>query len=116
MTSSIAELLPRRIGGRAVAVVAVAIALIALLAGRPDDGATATLPEPRATSGEAVPGEVIVRFRDEASGDDRRTARDAADASLERPLAVEDVQLLELDRGTSVDEGVARLERDPNVL
>lgn len=116
--TSIAELLPRRIWGRAPAAVAfaVAIALLALLAGSPDEGAAAPLSEPDATSGEVVPGEVIVRFRDEASGDDRRTAREAADASLERPLAVEDVQLLELDPGTSVDEGVARLERDPNVL
>jgi len=65
---------------------------------------------------EAAPGEAIVRFRDDTSATERRSARDDADASLERPLEVEDTQLVTLDRGTSVKEGVAKLEQDPNVL
>ena len=64
-----------------------AVALVAALAfaGSPTDQESASGPAERAAdSGDAVPGELIVRFRDDTSSTERGDARERADVSLER--------------------------------
>ncbi|HEX2160287.1 MAG TPA: S8 family serine peptidase [Thermoleophilaceae bacterium] len=60
-----------------------------------------------------VPGEAIVRFESGTTAAERLSARRAADAELERSLAVPRAQLLEVDG--DVAAAVERLERQPDV-
>lgn len=60
--------------------------------------------------------DAIVRFRSDATGDDRGRARQSARARFDRQLGLKQTQLVRPERGRSVADTVAALERDPDVL
>jgi thermitase len=60
-----------------------------------------------------VPGEAIVRFETGTTAGERRSARAAADVSLDRGLRLAQTQVVEVDG--SVAAAVRRLERQPDV-
>lgn len=112
-----------RNGFRSLSRAGIALALTPLLlplsgsfwpAGDSEDGpsrrtaAAATAP--------AVPGELLVRFRPRASAAERSALRRQVGADLERTLAVQGLQQLQLGRAASVDEARRELEEDEDVL
>jgi subtilisin family serine protease len=111
--------------------------LAALAAGAATAGASAQVPglEPFGASGSAgvpaprhagtpagqagrkyVPGEIIVGFRSSAAASRRSAARSAAGVRAERGLVGSAVQLVKTDRGTSVSDAIASLEKRDDVL
>jgi subtilisin family serine protease len=64
---------------------------------------------------EVVPGEVIVRFEQDASGSDQAGTLEAADASFKRELLLPRTELVKVREGAE-EAAAARLERDPNVV
>ena len=70
---------------------------------------------PPLAAGQPVPGELLVGFERAATGAKRAAARRAAGVTVRRALRVDGVQLVELDRGESAADAIARLERDPSV-
>ena len=75
----------------------------------------ADLVRPALEPGDAIPGELLVGFRRNAQGVDRTAARRHAGVRVERALRVEGVQLVNVERGRSTREAIARLEADPAV-
>ena len=82
----------------------------AALAAAPRTGQAAPL-----AAGDPVPREVLVGFERGTTGNERAAARRSADVTVERALTVSRVQLVKTAPGESVDDAIARLERDPNV-
>lgn len=70
----------------------------------------------RASAGEYVPGEVIVRFRAGVDATERRTTLAARGATSVEPLALARTQVVTLAEGASVEDAVRAFERDPDVL
>jgi thermitase len=78
----------------------------------PPDGADSG---PSLDASAAVPGELLVRFREDARATDRSAARESVEATLEEVLPVPGLQLVSVESG-SVDEEAAELEANPEVL
>jgi len=72
-------------------------------------------PEPSSDASAAVPGELLVRFREDAGAGERSAARESVEATLEETLPVPGLQLVSVDSG-SVNEEAAELEANPEVL
>ncbi|MEJ7789896.1 MAG: S8 family peptidase [Thermoleophilaceae bacterium] len=64
----------------------------------------------------AVPGELIVRFSEDAGPADRAAARQDAGVELERPLAGGGLQLVQVDDGQAIQAVAEELEDSPQVL
>lgn len=62
-----------------------------------------------------VPGQVVVRFEDDVSGASRTAARRGVATEGREPLPGPGLELLTLDRGTSVRRAAAELERRSDV-
>ena len=62
-----------------------------------------------------VPRELVVRFRSTAGAGERSSALADADAGLKRRLPLPGLQLARVERGSSVRDAVAELERRPEV-
>ena len=69
----------------------------------------------RPDGAEAVPGEILVRYRSSADGDEREQARDEVDAEVEEKLPVPGLELVSVDSSAVGDE-IEALEDDPAVL
>ena len=63
----------------------------------------------------AAEGQIIVKYAAGADARDRSNARDAADVVRAASLPVAQAELVKPERGTSVSEAVADLERSPDV-
>jgi subtilisin family serine protease len=63
----------------------------------------------------AAPGEIVVGFRSGVDSARRVAARSAADVHVKRNLLARGVQLVTVDRGQSVQEAIAALEKRPDV-
>ena len=87
----------------------VAIAVTAACAALPGVAAAAPV------AGQPVAGEVVVGFERGATGSERAAARRHAGVAAERGSRLDGVQLVKVAAGESVDDAIARLERDPNV-
>src|SRR5262245_19032929 len=61
------------------------------------------------TGPEAVPGEVVVAFRPGVDGSERAAARSAADVRAERNLLARGVQLVNVERGQTVQDAITAL-------
>lgn len=72
-------------------------------------------PGPSLDASAAVPGELLVRFREDTRATDRSAARESVEATLEEVLPVPGLQLVSVESG-SVDEEAAELEANPDVL
>ena len=71
---------------------------------------------PAAHAADAVPGEVLVRFKGNAGGSERADARRAARVDVKRALRLEHTQLVRTEPGQSVGRAIAALERHGSVL
>jgi thermitase len=69
-----------------------------------------------APSAHAGVGDVLVRFKPDASASERSQARRAADVHREQLLPVAGLELVDPDRGVSAERAVSALERDSDVL
>ncbi len=67
------------------------------------------------SDGRFVPGEVIVRYEPRTSERTRGDLVERVGAEVERDLLLPRAELLDLDRGVTVDEAVAELRSDPDV-
>ncbi len=106
------ELMARR--GTFLATFAAAATITALAAA---GASAATAPSfARASAGEYVPGEVIVRFRAGVDATERRTTLAARGVTSVEPLALARTQVVKLAEGASVEDAVRAFERDPDVL
>jgi subtilisin family serine protease len=95
-----------------LAVAALALPSIALAA--QEESAPAGPPAAPASTG-AVPGHVIVVWKQGATRDERLAARDDADAGYVSTLGDPQFQLLRPQAGQSVADAIAALREDPNV-
>ncbi len=64
---------------------------------------------------DAVPGELIVRYRSGTTSAEKRAIRREQDATLDETLALPRTEVVELPAGTSVAEAAAAFEADPDV-
>lgn len=64
---------------------------------------------------EFAPGQVLVRFIEGTSAAERKSARNAAEVSVERVLPLPRLQLVTVEDGSSVATTIAELEADPAV-
>jgi thermitase len=64
---------------------------------------------------ETAPGELLVQFDSGTGGSARADVRDAAGTSVDHALREPGLQLLRVDRGTSVQEAIQRLEASSRV-
>jgi subtilisin family serine protease len=69
-----------------------------------------------AATAEYVPGEVVVRFRAGTTADERVSTLASAEGQLVEGLGLAGATLVRLPEGASVEEAVAELESDPDVL
>ena len=88
--------------------------LAALLLGAPASAAPAARPLPAAVAPatpEAVPNEILVRFKSNADGSERAAARRAARVKFARDMRAEGAQVVEVEEGQSVGAAVRVLGR-----
>ncbi len=63
----------------------------------------------------AVPGEIVVGFRSGVDASERTAARSAADVRARRNLLARGAQLVKVERGQTVEEAIAALEKRADV-
>ena len=63
----------------------------------------------------AVPGEIVVGFRSGVDASERTAARSAADVRATRNLLARGAQLVKIERGQTVEEAIAALEKRADV-